>query len=143
MEERDTKGDVYEVMPFDNTIFTMELTGAELRRALEDGLRSGRVTQVSGVRYEFDLDRPRGERLLSLTLADGAPLDPSRLYKVACNDFMATGGDENSVLSGGRNRNDSGRNVRDAIEVYIAARSKNGGALNHSPDGRIRRVGER
>jgi len=136
-----TKGGVYEVIPFENTIFTLDLTGAEVRRALEDGLSFGRVTQVSGIRYEFDSGRPRGDRVVSVTLADGSALDPARLYRAACNNFMATGGDDNAALSQGKNRTDTGRNVRDALEVYIAARSKNGGALDQRPDGRIRKSG--
>ncbi|TMQ57652.1 MAG: hypothetical protein E6K72_03515 [Candidatus Eisenbacteria bacterium] len=136
-----TKGAVYEVMPFENTIFTLELTAAEVRRALEDGLRSGRVTQVSGIRYEFDNSRPRGDRVVSVTLADGKPLDDAKLYKVGCNNFMATGGDDNAVLSQGKNRADTGRNVRDVLETYIAARSKNGGTLDCKLDGRVKRSG--
>jgi len=112
-----------------------------VRRALEDGLRSARVTQVSGLRYEYDPERPRGDRVVAVSLADGSPLDPARVYRVGCNNFMATGGDENAALSGGRNRSDTGRNVRDAIEAYIAARSKNGAALDHKLDGRIKRRG--
>ena len=128
-------------MPFENTIFTLELTAAEVRRALEDGLRSGRVTQVSGIRYEFDNSRPRGDRVVSVTLADGKPLDDAKLYKVGCNNFMATGGDDNAVLSQGKNRADTGRNVRDVLETYIAARSKNGGTLDCKLDGRVKRSG--
>jgi 2',3'-cyclic-nucleotide 2'-phosphodiesterase (5'-nucleotidase family) len=137
-----TKGAVYEVMPFENTIFTLELTGAEVRRVIEDGLRTGRVTQVSGLRYEFDNRRPRGDRLVSITLADGKPLDPAKTYKAACNNFMATGGDENATLSQGKNRLDTGLSVRDALESYIAARSKNGAALDAQIDGRIKRASE-
>ena len=137
-----TKSAVYEVIPFENTIFTLDLTGAEVRRVLEDGLRSGRVTQVSGIRYEFDSKRPRGDRVVSLTLADGTPLDPQKTYKAACNNFMATGGDDNAALSQGKNRTDTGRNVRDVLENYIAARSKNGAALDQPLDGRIKRQGD-
>jgi len=137
-----TKGAVYEVLPFENTIFTLELTGAEVRRVLEDGLRSGRVNQVGGIRYEFDTRRPRGDRVVAVSLADGSPLDPAKLYKAACNNFMATGGDENSMLSQGKNRTDTGRNVRDVLEAYVAARSKNGGTLDYKPDGRIKRVSD-
>src|SRR6185295_19681574 len=45
-----TKGTIYEVMPFDNTIVTMDLTGEEVKRALEEALSHERVTQVSGLR---------------------------------------------------------------------------------------------
>ena len=134
-----TRGAVYEVMPFDNTIFTLELTGAEVRLALEQALKYNRVTQVSGIAYRFDPSRAALERITALTLPDGTPLDPSKTYRVACNNFMATGGDNYDVLSKGANRRDTGLMVRDALEATVAARSANGGALDVQPDGRITR----
>ena len=136
-----TRGAIYEVMPFDNVIFTLELTGAEVRRALEQALRYGRVTQVSGVRYRFDRRRPDFQRIVSLTDTAGVALDENRIYKVACNDFMATGGDNYDVLSGGRNRTATGVLVRDVLEAYVAQRSKTG-SLDVSLDGRIESVGQ-
>jgi 2',3'-cyclic-nucleotide 2'-phosphodiesterase/3'-nucleotidase len=138
-----TRGTVYEVMPFDNLIVTLDLTGAELLRALEQGLRGGRVTQVSGIRYSFDLSRPEMQRLVSVTDASGAALDSAKTYRVACPDFMATGGDDYNVLSGGRNRTDTGLLVRDALEAYIAERCKDGRVLEFRPDGRIQRMDKR
>src|SRR4029077_6982377 len=67
-----TRSTIYEVMPFDNTIVMMGLTGPEVRRALEDGRAGGRVTQVSGLRYSFDLNRPAGQRLTELLDGHGA-----------------------------------------------------------------------
>ena len=55
-------------MPFDNTIVTVQLTGAEVKLALEQALRGDRVTQVSGIRYTFDSGRPDGQRIMTLTL---------------------------------------------------------------------------
>ena len=135
-----TKGTVYEVMPFDNRVFTLEITGADVKTALEQGLRGDRVTQVSGIRYSFDVTAPAGERVKSLTLADGKPLDPQRLYKVACNDFMATGGDEYSVLSGGRNRLEPDARVRDAIEQFVIRLTKDGKPVDYQPEKRIEKV---
>ncbi len=136
-----TKGTVYEVMPFDNRVFTLEITGADVKTALEQGLRGERVTQVSGIRYSFDLTAPAGERVVSLTLADGKPLDPQRLYKVACNDFMATGGDDYSVLSGGRNRLETDARVRDAIEQFVIKLTKDGKQIDYAPEKRIEKAG--
>ncbi|OGF13744.1 MAG: hypothetical protein A2W00_03725 [Candidatus Eisenbacteria bacterium RBG_16_71_46] len=134
-----TRGDIYEVMPFDNTIYTLELSGREVEQALEDGLATNRVTQVSGLRYGFDPDAPAGERVTSLTLADGSPLPLERVYRVATNNFMATGGDSYATLGGGRNRLDTGMLVREAMEAYVTARCRGGAALEVSLDGRIRR----
>uniref|UniRef100_A0A832I509 Multifunctional 2',3'-cyclic-nucleotide 2'-phosphodiesterase/5'-nucleotidase/3'-nucleotidase n=1 Tax=Eiseniibacteriota bacterium TaxID=2212470 RepID=A0A832I509_UNCEI len=136
-----TRGDLYEVMPFDNTLVTMELTGAEIRRVLEEGLASGRVAQVSGIRYAFDLGRAPMDRVVELTAADGAPLDPARTYRVACNNFMATGGDNYVTLSAGRHLTDSGEVLRAALERRLAELAARGEALDVRPDGRIRRVG--
>lgn len=136
-----TKGDVYEVMPFDNTIVTMEITGAELKQALEQALRSDRITQVSGIRYAFDPSKPAMQRVVNVTRLDGAPLDPTATYKVAANNFMATGGDNYDALGGGRNKTDTGLVIRGAMEQLVTERSKNGGALDYAIEGRITRVG--
>jgi 2',3'-cyclic-nucleotide 2'-phosphodiesterase/3'-nucleotidase len=136
-----TRGAVYEVMPFDNTIVTLELSGAEVRRALEDGLRGGRVTQVSGLRFSFDLARPESQRVTLLLDATGAPFDTTRTWKVAVNDFMATGGDDYVTLARGKNSRDTQVLVRDALEKFVRAHSEGGRALDYRAQGRITRVG--
>jgi len=96
-----TRGEVYAVMPFDNTIVTLSLTGAQVKQALEQSLRGNRVTQVSGLRYVLV---PNGTRwgLGAVTLPDGTPLDDAKTYTVAVNNFMASGGDQYNVLAGAR-----------------------------------------
>ena len=136
-----TRGAIYEVLPFDNTIFTLGLTGAEVKLAIEQALANGRVTQVSGIAYRFDPGLPALQRVTALTAADGTPIDPSRTYRVACNNFMATGGDNYDALSRGSNRTDTGLSVRDAMEAVVVARSAQGGGLDVTPGGRITREG--
>ena len=136
-----TRASVYEVMPFDNTIVTIELTGTEVMRALEDALRTGRVTQTSGLRYAFDLRRPEMGRLTALQTADGAPFDTTRVWKVAVNNFMADGGDDSSTLARGRNKQDTRVLVREALERFVRERCAGGATLDYRPDGRITRAG--
>ena len=76
--------------------------GSDLREAIENGLSrlpalAGRFPQVSGMRVEYDPQRPPGSRVLSIEVG-GAPLDPDRIYRVATNDFMARGGDGYAAL---------------------------------------------
>jgi 2',3'-cyclic-nucleotide 2'-phosphodiesterase/3'-nucleotidase len=132
-----TKGGIYEVMPFDNTVFTMQLSGAEVKLALEQALRSQRVTQVSGIHYTFDLDAPEMHRVMSITLAGGKPFDDAHLYTVAVNDFMATGGDDYAVLSGGQKRTQTDLRVRDVLEQMVTKLTREGKALDYEPAGRI------
>jgi 2',3'-cyclic-nucleotide 2'-phosphodiesterase/3'-nucleotidase len=136
-----TRGAIYEVMPFDNTIVTMNLTGTEVRRALEDGLRGGRVTQVSGLRFSFDLTRPEMQRVTLLLDAGGVPLDTTRTWKVAVNNFMAGGGDGYFTLARGKNSLDTQVLVREALEKFLRAHGAGGTALDYRAQGRITRVG--
>ncbi|MCC6651294.1 MAG: 5'-nucleotidase C-terminal domain-containing protein [Candidatus Eisenbacteria bacterium] len=132
-----TRGMVYDVMPFDNTMVTMELTGAEVRRALEQALRGDRITQVSGIRYVLDMNAPAMSRVISITNTDGSSFDEARLYKVVVNNFMASGGDSYDALAGGRNKIDSGQVIRGAMEDWVRERCKGGAVLEIKPDGRI------
>ncbi len=132
-----TRGDVYAIMPFDNSIVTLELTGAQVKLAIEQALRGDRITQVSGLRYEIDANKPELERIVAITLADGSPLDPAKRYKVAVNNFMATGGDRYDALAQGANKVDTGRLIRDAMEVWVQQQCAGGKSLSLPGDGRI------
>jgi 2',3'-cyclic-nucleotide 2'-phosphodiesterase/3'-nucleotidase len=137
-----TRGGIYEVMPFDNTIIVLDLSATDVRRALEQSLEYGRITQVSGIRYGYDRSQPRNHRVVLLTDSSGVALDTTRTYRVAVNDFMATGGDNYDVLSAAPHREDLVILVRNAIEEFIVRRAKsNGGVLDYQPDGRVKRVG--
>ena len=92
-----TRRDVLAELPFNNRVVIVEVTGKDLRRALENGLSrmpdaAGRFPQVSGLTMEVDLKRPAGDRIVAIKVGDLA-LSETRLYTVATNDFMARGGD--------------------------------------------------
>lgn len=88
-----TYGAVYEVMPFDNTLAILELTGAQLERLLIAALNARKgVMQVSGLELKLShCQMPH--RLRSFTLSGGKKWDPTKKYKVALPDFLARGGD--------------------------------------------------
>jgi 2',3'-cyclic-nucleotide 2'-phosphodiesterase/3'-nucleotidase len=135
-----TKGHIFEIMPFENTIVTMELTGTQVRRAIEEGLRGERVTQISGLKYEFAFDRPDFQRLVKVTLPDGSPFEEDRSYKVAVNNFMAEGGDDYAALKQGKNPVETVINVRDALEAFVRSRCEGGKSLEYRLEGRIVRT---
>lgn len=101
-----TMRDILSELPFRNHIALLELSGAELRRALENGLSrlpqpDGRFPQVSGLRVEADASRPAGSRITAIQIG-GAPLDETKTYRLATNDFLARGGDGYDVLRGAK-----------------------------------------
>jgi 5'-nucleotidase len=95
-----TFGDIFEVLPFDNSLATIVLSGRELREMLRLGTlgRHG-ILQVSGLRMRLDdakdaaLPFEQRDRIVEVTTSDGQPLDPDRIYTIATTDFVASGGD--------------------------------------------------
>lgn len=95
--------DAITVQPFGNTITVLQLTGAEIRAALEHGVSrhgtgAGEFLQVSrGFSYTFDPTRAAGQRVTAVTF-EGQPLDNAATYRVVTNNFIADGGDGFAVL---------------------------------------------
>lgn len=119
-----TWGDFFIVQPFDNKLITMTLTGSQLYDLLEQQFppnqTSQKLLQVSGLKYKFDLSQPVGSRIIDLALTDGTPiLKDGTLYTVACNEFIATGGDKFSVFKDGTNRVYVGISDLDALIDYV------------------------
>jgi 2',3'-cyclic-nucleotide 2'-phosphodiesterase/3'-nucleotidase len=132
-----TVGDIYQIMPFDNRIATVELTGAQVREVLENGVSPSTCIQVSGIKLAFDPARPRGKRILEARTSDGALLDAARTYKVAANDFMAQGGDGFTTFAQGKDLTVTGLLVREVMEKDVAARSARGEKLAPAKERRI------
>ncbi len=129
-----TMGNLYEVMPFDNTLVTMDLTGDQVLQVLNHGIhgKAGMV-QFSGLKLVIDSDRPYGSQLIEARLADGGLLDPSATYRIVTNDFMAVGGDEFTVFKQGRNVTDTFIPLRDALADAV----KKAGTLRIKKDDRL------
>jgi 5'-nucleotidase len=90
-----TKRDVISILPFNNRVVKLQVTGALIRAALENGLshsveesQPGRFPQVSGIRYAFDTSRKPGARLVSVMI-NGKPLDDRRTYTLATTTYLA------------------------------------------------------
>lgn len=99
-----TRKDILTELPFGNKTVKLELTGADIEAALENGVSeiektAGRFPQVSGLTFTVDKAKPAGDRVSDVT-ANGAPLDPAKSYTVATNDYMAGGGDGYAVFKG-------------------------------------------
>lgn len=111
-----TVGKLYELMPFDNTLFTMEVKGSDLKRVIENGIDNKTIgwVAISGVKVKYDLKQPFGNRIYEMTLKDGSKIDMNKYYKVVTNDFMATGGD-NYDFKGAKNLKDTNLPIRDAL----------------------------
>jgi 5'-nucleotidase len=97
-----TFGQLYSVQPFNNSLITQTMTGAELKAVLEQGLDNDSPVQLlspsQGFAYSFDLSRPVGERIVAMSL-NGTAVDPAGSYRVTTNSFLANGGDSFSLFA--------------------------------------------
>jgi 5'-nucleotidase len=120
-----TYGQIFALQPFGNNLVVKTLTGAQLKAVLEQGFRevNGKVEPGSllipstGFTYRFDTSRPAGQRIVSMAL-NGRPIDPARPYRVAVNNFLASGGDGYTVLAQGTDATDAGLDL-DALEAWL------------------------
>ena len=118
-----TWGNAFEVLPFQNTLITLKLTGAQLKKTLERGLVSSiGMVAISGIRVQFDTKNPAGKQVASLLLTDGTPVDDSKLYSITTNDFVLAGGDGFTEFAKGTDIRDTGILLRDVLVDYIKAR---------------------
>ncbi|MCB1150056.1 5'-nucleotidase C-terminal domain-containing protein, partial [bacterium] len=87
-----TRLDIHQLLPFGNLLETFQVDGrglericlANARNAVED--RHG-ILQVGGLRYAYAVNG--GEVELREVTVGGQPLDPDRVYTVACPDYVA------------------------------------------------------
>lgn len=101
-----TRKDILTELPFGNVVVVTEISGAELRAAVENGVsqvadKAGRFPQISGMSFVYDPAKPAGARVLEIKVG-GAPLDNAKSYKIATNDFMLEGGDGYAALGKGK-----------------------------------------
>mmetsp|Transcript_27819 Transcript_27819/g.47100 ORF Transcript_27819/g.47100 Transcript_27819/m.47100 type:complete len:669 (-) Transcript_27819:178-2184(-) len=102
--------DIMSVLPFQDPCGVVRITGAQLVKCLEHGLRSypkldGRFPHVSGIRFVHDPSKPAGSRVVKVVVvrADGSEraLDMKEKYKVATRGYLVQGGDGYQSFSEG------------------------------------------
>jgi 5'-nucleotidase len=116
-----TWGELFQVQPFGNLLVKLQLTGAQLRSAIEHVVR-GEVpgAQVSGVVVDYDASAPPGSRVRTMRLSTGDAVRDDADYIVTVNDFMAEGGDGFAMFLEPRGRDDTGIVDLDALIDYVS-----------------------
>ncbi|MFO7888664.1 MAG: 5'-nucleotidase C-terminal domain-containing protein [Eubacteriales bacterium] len=97
-----TVGDVITVLPFGNYVVTIDVTGAELKEALEHGYSAypeslGAFPHISGMNVVIDPSQEVGSRVVEV-MVKGEELDMEATYSLATNDFLAAGGDDYTMF---------------------------------------------
>lgn len=125
--------DVVSVLPFNNYLLVVELSGAELRQVL-----ANEESIAAGVRYSFS-DGPKGRRVTSLSFNDGRPVADDARLKVVINDFMYRGGDHYTFAALDAEPEETAIDWREPVLRHLRELGRQGKALEQSPDDRARK----
>jgi 5'-nucleotidase/UDP-sugar diphosphatase len=112
---------MYNVMPFENTITTMTLSGIEVQELLNFATRSSAERgcnsqiQVSGVTFTMNCRTGEAEDIVIA----GKELSPLGAYDMCTNNYMAWGGSGFRVLKRNTTKVDTGIPIREAVIAYI------------------------
>jgi 5'-nucleotidase len=137
-----TMGEVLTVLPFSNTLATVQVSGADVVDALENGVSdvenaAGRFAQVAGLKYTYSKSAPSGSRVSDVMVRSGedwAPIDPEADYIIVTNNYVRGGGDGYGTFAEGENPYDFGPPLEQVLADYLA---KQGGEYTPYLDGRI------
>jgi len=126
-----TYGDIFRSIPFDNRVVKLQIYPKELNLILRVALNGSRgFGAISGLRvklidprFDVPMSGVNANRLLEVTLPNGEPLDPNRLYTLATLDYLVTGGDDQkypmSKIPADRIDMNAGPIVREAVAQYV------------------------
>lgn len=136
--------DAYSAYIYDNTLYVLEINGDILRRALEKDAEyfnqvdpgnlpsdpKGVVSSTArdynwdiytGIDYTIDVSKPVGQRVTKLQFK-GADVTPSQTFKIAINNYRASGGGGFAMFKEGNRVWQSTNEIRDLMAAYVTAK---------------------
>lgn len=129
-----TYAELYAVLPFDNTLVGIDLTGAQVKDMLEQGINdSSSEIQISGLTFTYTMSRASGQRVTQV-LVNGRPLDTQRTYRLTTINYLHTHTQYARSLGKGTDVT-FGPLCLDAVGDYIRAHSP----VHPQVEGRIQR----
>ena len=91
--------DVYNLIPYNDKIVSIEIDGKTIFEALENGVANwgrlkGGFPQVSGIKFEFDPERPNYNKIIKSSVEiNGKPIKLNKKYKLSANEFLVKRGE--------------------------------------------------
>ena len=122
------------ILPFANSLMTIQLTGAQVKTVLEQQWQRDAAGNIPtrpylqlglsrNVTYTYDASLPEGSRITSIRV-NGAPIKPKKLYTIGSGSFLIAGGDNFREIANGINQADSGRADLEAWVQWIKDKAK-------------------
>lgn len=116
-----TYGKLYEIIPFDNTVVSVILTGSQLKDIFEMSASTGEIDDllaVSGITIYVDYSKNYGNRITKI-LRNNRPIKLDEKFTVLTNDFLFAGGDGFETFKKGESPVVSQTLIRDLFENHL------------------------
>lgn len=126
-----TLGNVFELMPFENEIVILTLSGEKTKQLFES------LVENNGAPFSGATVKGKGKKMTELKIG-GKDFDVTKTYKVATSDYLAGGGDKYYFFSAPIKVDTLKYKLRDAIVDYIKEENKKGNTIKIAIDGRIK-----
>jgi 2',3'-cyclic-nucleotide 2'-phosphodiesterase (5'-nucleotidase family) len=125
-----TIGNIFELMPFDNEVVLLKLSGSQIKDMVEKISEKGGIP-VSGIRLVIKDNKP-----IQVTV-NGQSFDESKYYWIVTSDYLANGGDNYNFFKNAIERKTTGILLRDMIITHCKTQTKKGVLIKSQLDGRI------
>lgn len=125
-----TVGHIFELMPFENKLTILELSGKDLKTLAEFVIQTG-GQPLSGMKIQAHNTE------INHIEVQGKTLDLNKNYKIVTYDYLANGGDNVKGFESPISRKDLDMMVREAIMKYIEKQTQSGKTITSSINGRV------
>ena len=131
--------DIFELLPFENALVTLDLTGEQLLKLAQ--MIVARHEAQSGARLVYKTNADRTWELLSAKLRDATgekDIDPKATYTIVTIDYLyRVGGSTYGILQQGKNMKELGITLRDALLNHVRSETAAGRDIKPNLDGRF------
>ncbi len=126
-----TVGKIYELMPFDNLMYILEIKGSMVQHFFDKMAESGGWPVSRTVSFDIAYGKAKNIHI------NGLPLDTTFMYKAAIPDYVANGGDNMDFLKDVSTHN-TGALIRDLIISNVKSLTTSGKTIQSVTEQRIR-----
>lgn len=141
-----TWGAAYQVQPFGNMMGTYQMTGKQIKEALNQQWKDDTdFLQLSGLKYTYvdgkkASDCDQSYCVQDVYLPDGSKMDMDETYTVAMNEFLAAGGDGFTAFAKGKLKKEHEQDDTHMFIDYIKKLNKDGKKINPKKEDREKLV---
>ncbi len=116
--------DVYQIMPFENTIVKLTMKGKDIYEVIKDNLRNEKTSMyVSGIKVKYRINPENKPEIVEIT-KDNKPIDMEKEYTVATNNYLTSGGSGGRAFRKASQTIDTFISVRDAMIEWITSKKE-------------------